>query len=350
MGLQESLEEDMKKANMNEQGEIIHEEPKIRTRTRKPGRDAVASPPDEDETPQEDDEKSSGDSESPSGDDGAPRKPDEASPGSEGILKPEEKPAEDEKPLTPQEAAYHRRKAREAEAENKRLKQELEAAKRYQPEPVKEPAKTETKIDNPEPNKDEDLAGWLVWNAEEQRKWRESEKKKSEASEKQRQIDELYDRGYQEVDAIQNEYKKTNPDYDNAIAHAKESYKRAVKTIDPRLTDAQIEKAIKQEILNIAVECTKNGTNLGETLYDMAIERFGYEPKDAENEEVAQPKPKATNLRVVASNKRRSASSLEGGGQKAAGRITMEQAAQMSPAELQALPAEDWAYLESIGF
>ena len=114
----------------------------------------------------------------------------------------------------------------------------------------------------------------------------------------------------------------------------------------PQLNEAQVAQAIDKEIFNLALKCNKEGTNLGEVLYDMAIERFGYES----GSKPANPAVLRPNLRVVANNKKKSASPLAGGGEGAKPRITIEQASDMSPAELMDLDASDWEYLNSQGF
>lgn len=201
---------------------------------------------------------------------------------------------------------------------------------------------------NPEPDREKDLAGWLVWNAEDGRKWREDQNVVTARTQEERRVDGLVTSARQEIEQLQAAYKKTNPDYDNALNHAKAEYTRAIKTLMPQMSDAQVSQAIDKEIFNLALKCNRDGTNLGEVLYDMSIERFGYEPGMEGALRAAAQKP---NLRVVANNKRKSASPIaSGGGEGAKPRVTMAQAADMSPEELMALDASDWEYLNQAGF
>lgn len=350
----ETLEAEMKEANLNAQGEPIDDKnPDTRTDgtatgraardTGTPSQDKIGAPQKDDGAPRRLKPEPQADSKGTQGDDGASPESGSASQGGEdGVLA-------DDKPLSPKEEAFNRRKIRESEAEIKRLKAELETARTPKAqEPVKqiETSKAQT-IENPEPDKEKDLAGWLVWNAEEQRKWRNEYTAESQKTAEQRKVEGLVQSAQQEIETIQSAYKKSNPDYDNALTHAKSEYAKAVRVLMPQLTDGQIEQALQKEIFQIALKCNREGTNLGEVLYDTAIERFGYEP----NGEVSMPKfSSKPNLRVVTTNKKRSASSLEGGGQRSGGRITIEQAANMSPGELQSLSSDDWSYLESQGF
>ena len=258
-----------------------------------------------------------------------------------------------EKPLSPKEEAYHRRIARENAAKIKELEDKLATLSK----PVAEPAKPEAKVEpaketldqwrsrNPEPDKEKDLAGWLVWNAEDNRHWREEQSASYAKTQEERRYETLVQSAKQEIEQIQIDYKKTNPDYDNALTHATQEYSRALKTLMPQLTEAQVQQAIDKEIFNLALKCNKEGTNLGEVLYDMAIERFGYDSSASPAKPVLRP-----NLRVVANNKKRAASPLSGGGEGAKSRITIEQASEMSPQELMDLDASDWEYLNSQGF
>jgi hypothetical protein len=262
-----------------------------------------------------------------------------------------------EKPLSPKEEAYHRRIARENAAEIKELKNQLAALSKPPVAELAKPAETpkpelkesldQWRSRNPEPDREKDLAGWLVWSAEDGRKWREEQNASNAKSQQEKQYDTLVQSAKQEIEQIQSSYRKTNPDYDNALTHAKNEYSKAVKTLMPQLTEAQIGQALDKEIFNLALKCNKEGTNLGEVLYDMAIERFGY---DSENvKPVARPGLRPS-LRVVADNKKRAPSPLAGGGEGAKPRVSMEQASQMSPQELMDLDATDWEYLNSQGF
>jgi hypothetical protein len=203
----------------------------------------------------------------------------------------------------------------------------------------------------PEPDENEDLAGNLIWNRERNNIVLEE----IQADRIRERANGLFTSALQEVEEMGEAYSKVQPDYKKAIDHAEREYSRAIKLMMPATTDAQIAAALKKERINLAIKCEQEGTNVAEVLYDLAIERFGYNP-EAESSEPA-PTPAATskaaptksNLSTVARNQRRSASPLDGGGQSGKPRITLEQAALMSPLELMSLPQEDISYLESMG-
>ncbi len=271
----------------------------------------------------------------------ASQQPSGTSQSSESVL-------EESEPKDDSSWAKYRRERRELETKARKLEQELADARKTYSEPAA-PKIAEKPSDaaksSPEPDKEKDLAGWLVWNAEEQRNWRASEQERFQKETENRKVETLIRSAQQEIDSIQDAYRKTNPDFDNAIAHARAEYGKAVKVLNPTMSESAIKQAIDQEIFNMALKCNRDGTNLGEVLYDTAIERFGYNKSDTSDSGSKNP-----NLRIISQNKRKSASSLEGGGQKGAGRVTLEAAANMSPAELQSLSADDWSYLRQQGF
>jgi hypothetical protein len=291
----------------------------------------------------------------------------EEEPKAEPVIEEEEKPKEEEKPAEepkpeeepePKDAsgwAKHRREKRELEAELKRLK---DAAAKPALAPVAEP-KPEIKPEpeaqsydewiksNPKPDKDKDLAAYLVWNAERAEKREESETIRIAQESKDKRDKELVDSAMQEIEGMHETARKSNSDYDNAITHARAEYTKALKLLNPHITEKQVKATIDRETFLIALECNKRGLSFADTMYDAAIERFGY--VKAEAAEIEQPANKP-NLKLINSNKKKSASPLEGGGQRPKGKITLEAAADMSPAELQALSAEDWNYLQTMGF
>jgi hypothetical protein len=245
----EQLKKDMKEANITEEGDVIA--------------------PEAEEAPAAEE----------------PAKPAEEEAAVE--VKPEakaEEPEED-KPLSPKEQAYYRRKARELEAENKRLR-EAQAAPKPEPVAKKDEPKPEDyrdwKTKNPEPDKEKDLAGWLVWNAEDQRKWREEQSAVIAQSEETRRMDTLVQDAQQEIVDLEAEYRKSNNDYDNAMDFAKGEFAKAMRITNPGITEVQIKKELQKLVLQTALRCDRDRTSLGETLYDMAIERFGYEPRNGD--------------------------------------------------------------------
>lgn len=365
----ESLEEDKAKLEELTKGESENAsstedgEARSRVNSRRSSRKSGASSPDNSKASQEDGGASRGSRGDTSGsgdaaqdDDGAPSGDDKASQSGagDGVLDTKS----EEKPLTPAQEAYNRRINREMEAENKRLKAELEAAKKpaesakAAPEIKEEPSQETYEQwlkNNPKPDRDKDLAGYLVWNAERIERKEAHDSAESTKRQKETDFENLKARGYQEIIDGEGEYKKTNPDYDAAMKHAMVSYLKSAKTYNPNKSDRELAQELRDEVVKIAARAHASGQNLYEVLYDTAIERFGYQPN--QNTQTTQAKTPSTNLRVVASNKRRSASPLSsGGGEGAKPSITLEQLADMSIAERLNMDASDWEYANAQGW
>lgn len=326
-----------------------------RISARRSARNAKASPRSEGEVSQEDGGASrralgdsSGSSESASGD-GSSSSRDEGTSQGDGNL--EDAPKDDAG------WAKYRREQRELKAQLKEANEKLAKA-------VAQPVKAETTqaevkavvkqrtLDElgAEPDREKDLAGWLVYNAEKQNiimeELRAANTKATETSESDRRANMVSNAAIQDIES----YKQRQPDFQAAFDHMKTQYSNAVRLLKPGITQQELTNLIATEIYNRAQECIKTGAHLGEVLYDTAIEQFGYRRGAARTvESTRQGTGNKPNLKVVSQNQRRSASSLEGGGSSGANRITIEQAAEMSPEELLSLSPEDSAYLASLG-
>jgi hypothetical protein len=202
-----------------------------------------------------------------------------------------------------------------------------------------------------EPDREKDLAGWLVWNAEKNNIITEELRAAQTTTETKSKDDQrasaIAGAAVQDIES----YKSVQPDFAPAFDHMKAEYTKAVKLLKPGISQQAITNLVASEIYNLALQCMKDGSSLGEVLYDKSIEQFGYRPGQARtSQEVRQGTGSKPNLKVVSDNRKRSASSLEGGGRGGANRVTPEQAAEMSPGELLELPEEDAEYLRSLGF
>ena len=392
MGLLESLAEDIRAAqaaNINLEGETDDGESnkdagngdggngdggsRSRLNARRSTRNNGASSQNEDGAPQKDEGASRGSRGNPQGPGEGASSDARASQGDapapqggegDGVL---DDAAE---PKTKTAWVEHRAKLREAEVKARTLQQKLDELQKggtAQPpadKTVQAPATpqgSEKKLTladiGAEPDKDKDLAGWLVWDAQARRIELNEFKERAAAQDRQAKLNEGVAQAVRHTNSLIDSYKKENPDFENAYTHGRQAYKNGLKMLDPNATDQQIENKIKWEEIQLAIKCEKEGTKLGDVMYDMAITRFGYDPDAAPGEGTGARQPGAgtppaprPNLRVISNNKRRSASPMEGGGQRAPGRITLERAADMTMEELQNLPAEDWAWLKTQGF
>jgi hypothetical protein len=273
----------------------------------------------------------------------------------------EENQDQPEKPLTNADWARLRREKRELEA---KLKQ-LEAAKPSIPaaeakiaekpaEAVKSPEKAA------EPDKNVNYQAWLEWKLsqtdntiQEQNKLIEEYKGWRAETTKERETQTAINNAVQEFQSLEETYQQKNPDYLNAMEFARNKYAEALKITNPQMTAKQIDAKIDYDILAFASQKSAAGLNPAEELYDMAMERFGYQKaanRQAEIEEEA-PRRQAEkpNLKVISNNKRRSASPLSGGGQGGNMPLTPEVAVGMTMGEFSNLSPDELAQLESQG-
>lgn len=275
---------------------------------------------------------------------------------------------DDAETKTPAQQARERREVRELKARIKELETSKAAAPAAPAAPQPEVKATPTATGKDQtfeekvaslgeaPDSQKDLAGHLVYEAQVNRLWREEQTRRVNVQQEETRRANLWSQADREIDDIQASYNKVNPDFEPAITHAKSEYKKALKIIAPQATAADLDQAVKVKIRQLALQCNRDGTNLGEVLYDMAIEQFNYDGNDNPlpsrnqgNGQGNRPRPPA-NLRVIANNKRRAASSLDGGGQGAKAFKSDAEYSRMSLEELMSLDEDETKYLESRGF
>lgn len=144
----------------------------------------------------------------------------------------------------------------------------------------------------------------------------------------QRQARERQDLERQAIDEfneIETEFKKETPDYDQASAHVIQSMYNGAKAAYPDLTDKQALGFVQRRVLQIASAAAKRGLNPAEVLYQMAFDNYGYQPGAPKKKDTQ----KADNLKNIAKNRKRSASSMAGAGQNAGARATIDEANKM---------------------
>ena len=110
----------------------------------------------------------------------------------------------------------------------------------------------------------------------------------------------------------------------------------------------------------------KKGIDPAAAIYDYCIETLGYVPGSVKNgaqrtrqqiadeDDMEDEAPRGTvtrkpNLRIIAQNKRRSATGLSGGGQGGSARLNKQDVANMTLGELANLDTDMWAELEKLG-
>jgi hypothetical protein len=282
-----------------------------------------------------------------------------------------------------------RRRERELEAENKRLRD----ASLAPPQPKAEPNKLDEAraavpkaTDDPEPDRAADPEAWRDWKIRDNDRWRATVESERREEVRQRQVNEAVRSAIDEFQSVEATYVKTNPDYHKATEFGRQKYTDALMVMRPDLNERQIAQHIDYEIMKQASAWAAKGLNPAEEFYDYCIERLGYKPTKAEEAEQeaaakaepekpeaedepedgiealanlhrgltpapdkkpipARPKP---NLKQISNAKRRSASPLHGPGQGGSISITKEAAAEMTMAEFAELSPQALADLENM--
>ena len=277
---------------------------------------------------------------------------------------------EPEKPLTNADWARQRRENRELKAKLAKLEAEKAsppAAPSVSSVVEQKPTETKPSVDpaSKEPDKNVNYQEWLEWKlaqtdntVKEQSALLKDYQEWKVGQENSRKEREAWDNDVKAFYSIEEKYTQNNPDYGNATEWARAKYFDAIKMSIPQATDDQINTAINNEIMAYARQWAAKGLNPAEEFYDMAIERFGYNKENArikESEEAMQAPPlqrkaaEKPNLKMISSNKRRSASPLSGGGQGGGIPLTKEIAADMTMSEFSKLTPDELASLEAMG-
>lgn len=144
----------------------------------------------------------------------------------------------------------------------------------------------------------------------------------------QEEARQLREHASKELSQIENEFMQTVPDYKEASTHMIKSMLQGAMHFNPAMTQDQAVEAVQSKVLHIAADAARHGQNPAEVLYQMAFDRFGFDP----TQQTKTPGKKtnaAENLKKSAKNRRRSANGLTGGGQNAGARVTIEEADNM---------------------
>lgn len=209
----------------------------------------------------------------------------------------------------------------------------------------RETPKSETKTDDdPEPDKQGAYEAWLEW------KDRQIEAKVNKLEYiqskelREREQDRTEQAAFAQLNEIQSDYIKENPDYPNAVAYGYQTYLNAMKITYPDLTHAEAVKATDKAVLKFASDAFKKGLNPAEEFYSYTIEKFGYTSKAKEEKK---EEKKVVPLRTIENNKRRSASPLAGGGQDGASHKSLSALPEMSVGEFANLTSSQLDALEA---
>lgn len=213
-----------------------------------------------------------------------------------------EDPGKAEEVLDPKEAAFLRR-------ENRRLKARAEAAA-VKPAVAEAPVKAQP-VD-PMPDRSIDPDGYRDWKDRQIDAKLERIDKFTEDQRKQQETAETYQKAGAELNGYVETFSKEVPDAKAVLGHAGARWKQSFKDIHPRMSDVEIDAAFGKFALTQAAEALNRGEDPAESLYNMAVERYGRPAAPEKPRQAEKPKP---NLARIDASRRKSATPLNGGGQ-----------------------------------
>lgn len=237
-------------------------------------------------------------------------------------------------------------------AEKKTLERQLEAARRSsqglpaQQQPVKADPATEAKAD-PEPNKQENYESWLEWQIRQQNKTLNEVKEWKETNTRQAQQQQTYKEAIEELGKLAVEFAADKPNYNQVAEFFQQKIKDGLSVLYPSATPQQIAQATAQQIMSLAGQYARQGLNPVEEMYDLAVNKYGYQDPDPELETQTDTKPKI-DLNKVEQSKKRSATSLKAGGRNGSLALSLDNVGEMSIADFSKLTPEQRAELKRL--
>lgn len=306
MGLLEQIEEDKAKLKEMLDGEIVEDEDDIVVDD-----DAEQDKTDDEEEPESNDDE------------------------------PKDEPEKEEKPLDGKDYARMRRERREA----RKAEIAAEEAARFraqQPEP--QPDKEQPKaVDNdPEPDRATRYPEWLEWNTRQANAKADKLAKKLEAIEQKEEEKRLTDSAVDHFMAIEQEFKKIEPAYDDAAEFYLTQISKSLKLVYPTASKAEIAEIIKIQVLNKAASYHAQGLDPAEELFEEAVS-LGFSP--SREKKTAPKEEKKLDMDKLSENRKRNAG-MAGGGSNPK-KLTLSVAANMTTGEWKNLSkAEKDAFLK----
>ena len=294
------------------------------------------------------------------------REPDGSAPPDEQLLNKEDEEDQDD----PVAMARLRRENRELKARLRREEEERGLTARQPAAPAAQtPAAPAAQTANADPEPaDKNSPLWDKWKIRDlERRLAPVESRTVEES-RQREVDTVFEGAKQEFLPIAREAATTNADFLPAIKHAFDRIAIQMHYDRPEMTPDQLVKETEKQLLiqtgKFAKRFNGNAKEAMKAMYDWSIEYHGFRPgqrrsaarveEQDEQDESDMPTPlrqsgvrQQPNLRVINSNRRRSASGLQGGGQSGSMRPTLEAAAGMTLGEMANLDTDMWDQLEN---
>lgn len=263
------------------------------------------------------------------------------------LIKPEEdkeepaKEEEKEDPVKAEEDIKEEKPDNSAYARMRRAEKEAAELRKKNEEREQERKARDSGDPDPEPNKADDIEAWYEWNLRQLNDENKSLKVKLDEHDnfigtalKQ----ENRTKAKAELAEIENDFKKSAPDYDDAVRHMASLMFHGKKYADPFKSEKEIRDEIETFALTVAAQAYNSDQNPAEALYRMAKDHYGFDPKKVEKTEEKKPGP---NLKVVADAKKRSPSGMTASAKSGDYQLSQEAALELSNAEFQALPAAE---------
>ena len=168
---------------------------------------------------------------------------------------------------------------------------------------------------------------------QEQPQKQETAEERLDRMENEKYRNDLQKQAIEEFTEIERDFAGRTDDYEDASKHMMSSMYQGVKHAYPQLNDTQAQAFVQKRVLDIASQAARNDMNPAEVLYQMAFDKYGYDSNMAQKTNEQKPEKPQKDLKRVARNKKRAATSLSGGGQTAAASATLEEANNMDLAD-----------------
>lgn len=252
----------------------------------------------------------------------------------------------EKKPKTPEDFKKLRLALKEKDREQKALQEQLdkERLEKARLEGYKEASTAKSipeqvkKVDeDPEPDQEYDALNWLKWNARQQNKKIEetTNQTKSVAAVTQAQSEQ------NAIIKLDNEFKRVQPDYEDAVNFVLEIEKKAIKARYPNATEEQMNQVLVSEKVKLYREEYNAGRVPGEAVMRMA-QAYGYSAKKGSNNpEGKNGIEKKPNIDNIKKNMKKSSPML-GSGAGPTGDIDPEALFNMSINKLATMPKGNW--------
>lgn len=193
-----------------------------------------------------------------------------------------------------------------------------------------------------EPSKEDAYEEWLEWKDQQIEKKVAKLQEHHDKAERERQTNELWNGAIKEFQSFENAFQKKTPDYEAASEHMRTRLADAMSLTNPDATPQEINTKVSNYILQNAARAAQDGYDPAEYLYREAKNKFGF----TKQAEATAPK-KQVDLKRIDSNRKKSASPLQSGGQTSSNHVSLESIAGMSMAQFAKLSPSQLRELEA---